>query len=743
MNPFLASAIVWDIETYSNVFTFTARTFYGAHIQTWVISKYRNDAKSLHEFLNWCRVNKIPMIGFNNVKFDHAVIHHWFADPSMSAEEIYAYAQRVISDDKTLQRIWPDNRLAPQIDLYLLNHFDNKNKATSLKALQIAMRMENVVDAPYHHSQFLTESQMQEVIGYNQHDVNSTLMFGHLCMEAIEFRISMIPQLGLDVLNFNDTKIGEKLVEKRLPESLCYERDPLTGKRKRRATFRNHLNVKDLIFPYIAHDNPSFQKVRKYFETKILLPFEWETHGDAPLETKGVFSKFNDQQEKLLRKVRKDPLTPEEQLIIAPIFKYCSLTNAECAVLFKICTGHVIREKDEKSILSAFLSKSSVVAPVGGLDFYFGVGGLHASIESQKVVPAADEAIRDIDVSGMYPRIIIVNNLYPEHMGEMFASVYALLPKERKEWQKKKGKKCAEANALKLGGNGVFGKSNSIHSVFYDPKMPMSVTINGQLMLAMLIEKLVEVPSLQIIQANTDGVTYKVNKRHLDEAKQLEKAWEVITNLNLEDVEYSRMFIRDVNNYVGEYKDGSLKLKGAYWSPDANRYFESISESQPPAWYKDFSSVVIQRAAVAHMTKGIPVKDFIYSCRDPYDFMIRVRAKGSGKLFHGQQSKQKNLRVHIANTGEPIRKVIPCDPSMLGKPKRAVNVSEKDYLRVMKANNWQWQDSVCTKNKSVYEDSVTLLLNGLPLVDCSSAANFDWTNLNYAWYISEAEKLIL
>ncbi|MDT9702205.1 hypothetical protein, partial [Streptomyces sp. P17] len=112
--------------------------------------------------------------------------------------------------------------------------------------------------------------------------------------------------------------------------------------------------------------------------------------------------------------------------------------------------------------------------------------------------------IRDIDVASLYPSIAIVNDLAPAHLGHSFVVEYANLPKERKEWQAKKGKKCVEANSLKLAANGTYGNSNSEFSVFFDPKYTITITVNGQLMLAMLVEWLLTVPTIRIIQANTD-----------------------------------------------------------------------------------------------------------------------------------------------------------------------------------------------------------------------------------------------
>jgi hypothetical protein len=157
--------------------------------------------------------------------------------------------------------------------------------------------------------------------------------------------------------------------------------------------------------------------------------------------------------------------------------------------------------------------------------------------------------IRDIDVAGLYPAIAIVNRLYPEHLGERFIFEYAQLPLERAKY--KKG--TPRSNAFKLAANGTYGNSNNEYSVFYDPRFTMQITLNGQLLLAMLAEFLLSVPTVRLIAINTDGITYTIARRHLPAAQEVEAAWAAYTRLTLESVEYRAMWVRDCNTYVAEY----------------------------------------------------------------------------------------------------------------------------------------------------------------------------------------------
>jgi len=170
-----------------------------------------------------------------------------------------------------------------------------------------------------------------------------------------------------------------------------------------------------------------------------------------------------------------------------------------------------------ESVLSWFKSQTlwvkgeerpSLQAELAGLQFHFGVGGVHASVESKVYRQTDNHRIIDLDVSGMYVAVAIANGFYPEHLGQTFVEAYKSLQSDRK----KHPKGSTMNKILKLAGNGAYGKSNDPYSSFYDPKYTYSVTVNGQLQLLQMVEMLSLIPRLELIQANTDGVTVYLPK---------------------------------------------------------------------------------------------------------------------------------------------------------------------------------------------------------------------------------------
>lgn len=655
----LESAVVYDIETTISAFTLNCQGLFSDLEMTFEISPHRDDRRELLAWFEYWRATETPMIGFNSVAFDYPVIHHIWQNPDCSLQDIYDKAQERIRDHTNFGIIWQSDRLCPQWDLLKMMHFDNHAKRTSLKALQFAMRSENVQEMPLPFDQPMSQEEVRGVlIPYNSHDVSETKKFALYNLDAIKFRIGLSATLRGDVLNFSDSKIGSKILEQRLGDDLCYTWD--SGRKEARRTKRATIALADVIFPYITFCNPEFQRILTWMRAQTIS----EDEVTGKLKTKGVF------------------------------------------------TG--------------------VSASVGGIDFHFGTGGIHGSVTSQRFAADPETVLVDIDVEGLYPRIAIVNNLAPEHLGQRFVEEYTKLPQERK--LHKKG--TVENASFKLASNGTYGNSNNEHSVFYDPKFTMTITVNGQLMLAMLAEWLLEVPTLSLIAINTDGITYRVAKAWAHHAEVVRNIWMRRTNLVLEEAQYNRMWIRDVNNYVAEDTAGKLKQKGAYWFP--RKFPEDISNSSPPAWHKDYSAQVVIKAAVASMVEGVDVERFVYSHQDPFDFMCRAKVDRSSELWIGDQKQQRICRYYLAVVGGAMKKVSPPTGPM-GTYKRRSGISDGEWARAPA----EWDPRWHTKNKSKYETREMSIESGFLVAECNVASRFDFSNVNYDWYIAAAKKLVI
>lgn len=287
---------------------------------------------------------------------------------------------------------------------------------------------------------------------------------------------------------------------------------------------------------------------------------------------------------------------------------------------------------------------TDVIARVGGIDFVFGLGGLHGSLENE-VVEAKDGVIVDIDVESYYPSTAIAQRFRPAHFPETFCDIYASLKEQRKAY--KKG--SAENAMLKLALNGVYGDTNNPFSVFYDPLMTMRITLNGQLLLCLLVENLLKIPGLRVVQANTDGITVQLCQGGREMMEQVVRWWEGITKLKMEFADYNRMFIRDVNNYIAEYVDGKVKRKGAY--------------EHDLEWHQNHSALVVPKVAEKVLLTGAPIRESVEQWPDLMDFMLRTKVPRSSQLImerDGQTTElQRITRYYIAKGGGRLFKIMP------------------------------------------------------------------------------------
>ncbi len=284
-------------------------------------------------------------------------------------------------------------------------------------------------------------------------------------------------------------------------------------------------------------------------------------------------------------------------------------------------------------------------ATVDGMTFYYGTGGLHASVSNKVYESNDDWIIYDVDVTSLYPSIAIECGYFPEHLGPRFVDVYRRLREQRVGY--KKG--TPENAMLKLALNGVYGASGDQFSIFFDPLFTMRITITGQLVITMLAERLMGILGVELIQCNTDGITMFMHRSVMDRVKQVCAEWEALTKLCLESVQYRCMAIRDVNNYLAVTMDGKTKRKGAY--------------EYDLDWHQNHSALVVPKVAKKVLVEGVTISDTVRSWPERMDFMLRVKVPRSSKLTYtddeGEQQIQNTTRYYVAQEGGYLTKIMP------------------------------------------------------------------------------------
>jgi hypothetical protein len=369
---------------------------------------------------------------------------------------------------------------------------------------------------------------------------------------------------------------------------------------------------------------------------------------------------------------------------------------------------------------------------LANLNFHFGVGGAHASVEGKKYKSSDTHVLKDVDVTGMYPSIAIVNNFYPEHLGNDFSTAYAQLVSDRSKY--KKG--TTMNGVLKLASNGAFGNSNNPYSFLFDPRFTKQITLNGQLQILQLAEVFSLIPGLELVQVNTDGITVYM-PRSMEGLFHIWKLdWEDQTRLKLEEVEYDTMWIKDVNNYLCLSKDKKIKAKGAYWYPKEEKDYDG-------SWNKDFSTMVIPKVIEESLIKGLNYHHLVKLASDPFDFMLRYKTTSGSVVYIGDNEMSKTVRYYVTTDGQPMKKVsVP--KGEIGQYKRANKLTDSFFNKVMQDIGPNiWDNRIHTKNKSKYEERVMSIENGRLVKCCNLSSDFSWDNVDWDYYIKEIEKIIM
>ena len=262
----------------------------------------------------------------------------------------------------------------------------------------------------------------------------------------------------------------------------------------------------------------------------------------------------------------------------------------------------------------------------------------------------------------------------------------------------------------------------------------LSITLNGQLLLCQLAERLVDsIDDLTMLQINTDGLTVRIRRSDRHILEDICKEWESLTQLKLEYEDYQQMIIRDVNNYIGQYTDGKCKHKGTF---EIDRDI-----------HKNHSRRIVPLALHNHFINGIPVEQTIrnhiagikydnkYDNHGIFDFCI---AKKATKAFEFEERRvdhngdidiktldSKIVRYFVSNRGAVLHEM-PAG-SRLKKEYDLDDVPELVYG--VKGLKGQLAEAHPQKGKSFYTTNFNIY---------QEAEIYD---INYQYYIRECNKI--
>lgn len=434
-------------------------------------------------------------------------------------------------------------------------------------------------------------------------------------------------------------------------------------------------------------------KVKEDVELRLEVEKEW---GFDALSMSGV--RFG--EEILLRKTLDITNTTKDELktrtrkvgdirlgdIILPFIQYSNPKLKEVLLDVKNATCNASKsDKKQKNYEKKFV--------LSNICYSIGEGGIHTINEPRVYKPTAEQFIGHSDVTSMYPSLAIIHHWLPVHLGKDFWNVYNALYKER--LSAKRNGELLKSKAFKQALNALTGKMQQESSWAYDPLNVYKIRINGQLILLMLVDKLLEL-NCKIVQVNTDGVVYIADKSARFAIADAIKEVEQLTQLTFESDDYESFYQYDVNNYFGVRKGYSqsgdprlIEKKGKFITEIG------LNNSMTP--------VVISKAVINYFLNNEPIDKFIKKDRDIRDFLMSQSVNKESKVEYGGNLIQRINRYYASNSGYYL-----------------IRVKDKMYEK---------------------RSETKITEHGVRILNKMDATPIENRHLDYQYYISKAKKI--
>lgn len=584
---------------------------------------YEDDDTDLFSLLYWLQ-QKADYFGYNNRKYDRLMLsallmyYNQFDKSSKLITFLYETSQRVIRSSNN-DTLWTDNFTSlilrnnvafRDLDLFQIFRLDHYHK--SLKQTSINIKWYNLkeytmppigdLDRHYYHER------LPEAKGMTDRELN------------IHYRNvfeRFIPKEYLNEMadyNDNDVYIVAELIRMNQEEVLL----------------RYRISEEYKVDVYSASRSTIADKVIVKLYSKFT-----GLHPKAFINTKTIRRKI------LVSEILSDKIafsTPELNDILSGIR---SLT--------------LKGEKGEFDREFTFMGTSYTIA----------TGGLHSNEIPSVYVENSDSIIVDRDVASYYPNMIRSLKVCQKHLiPKAWFRIADTIVDERLEHKHlakdksldvmERDKHATAAACLKIVANaGIYGKMGSEKSFLCDKKAMYQVTINGQLFLLMLIEKL-ELAGIHVISANTDGIVTIVPRELEQTADDICHWWEKHLGLELEFTYYTKYVTEGVNSYLTVKRGGSSKFKGRM---NPKMFLEDLS--------KGYNSPIVAKCVTEYFINGTPVMETLRNAKSILDFCRtqNVNHKYRLEFTHVVDGKirtdvvQRNTRFYISSTGGTLMKV--------------------------------------------------------------------------------------
>ena len=366
--------------------------------------------------------------------------------------------------------------------------------------------------------------------------------------------------------------------------------------------------------------------------------------------------------------------------------------------------------KDMKKVVIYRTNKDAFekVIQFYGTTYTIATGGLHSQDRPAVLTSTDKYTYVHYDISSFYPSVMVAYNIAPKHLNNnvfvKMVDYFRLTRIKCKHTKDEDGLVVAgvhnklAAEALKIVINAIYGKFGFEMFFLFDRFAQMQVTINGQLMVMMVVEAL-ELDGIHVVSANTDGIIVKLPKDKEEDFKRITDDWCAQNKLGADSERYKLFVTRDINNYFDIQSNDKVEYKGGL---DPKQYLKDLK--------KGYDMPVVAKAVFEYFAHDTPVMETLRNHKDILDF---CKTQNVGKQFEVVYQKVENGKVIDVHSQRHVR----------------FYVSTKGVI-IMKENVNSNQRSVLASGKPV------IILNKLDDKDISLR------NIDYKYYYEEAYKII-
>ena len=366
--------------------------------------------------------------------------------------------------------------------------------------------------------------------------------------------------------------------------------------------------------------------------------------------------------------------------------------------------------KDMKKVVIYRTNKDAFekVIQFYGTTYTIATGGLHSQDRPGVLTSTDDYTFIHYDISSFYPSVMVAYNIAPKHLNNnvfvKMVDYFRLTRIKCKHTKDEDGLVVAgvhnklAAEALKIVINAIYGKFGFEMFFLFDRFAQMQVTINGQLMVMMVVEAL-ELDGIHVVSANTDGIIVKLPKDKEEDFKRITDDWCAQNKLGADSERYKLFVTRDINNYFDIQSNDKVEYKGGL---DPKQYLKDLK--------KGYDMPIVAKAVFEYFAHDTPVMETLRNHKDILDF---CKTQNVGKQFEVVYQKVENGKVIDIHSQRHVR----------------FYVSTKGVI-IMKENVNSNQRSVLASGKPV------IILNKLDDKDISLR------NIDYKYYYEEAYKII-